>query len=137
MAASDIDDPLLGTLCHSMTGLVRWDGPDLTARQLAMFLACYLETKPQPVGALATRLNVSKPVVSKALNRLRKFSLIRRQHNPWNRRIILIHRTPEGVCLLQKIGEIMEEAFVKASRVEPLSPGHPRRIERPATNVAD
>jgi DNA-binding MarR family transcriptional regulator len=115
MAASEIDDPRLGTLRHSMVGLVRWDGPDFTARQLAIFLACYLATNPLPAGALATKLRVSKPVVSKALDRLTKFNLIRRQHNPLDRRIVLIHPTREGFGLLQKIGEIMEEACVKAS----------------------
>jgi DNA-binding MarR family transcriptional regulator len=120
-----------------MAELVRWDGPDLTARQLAMFLACYLETKPQPVGALATKLRVSKPAICKALDRLAKFSLVHRQHNPWNRRIVLVHPTPEGFGFLQKIGEIMEEAFVKASRAESLRPGLLRHIKRQATNVAD
>lgn len=137
MAASEIDELLLDTLRHSIIGLVRREGPDLTARQLAIFLACYLETKPQPVGALATKLSVSKPVVSKALDRLTKFSLIRRQHNPLDRRIVLIHPTREGFCLLQKIGEIMKEAFVKASRAEPLRLGHPRRVQWQATDVAD
>jgi DNA-binding MarR family transcriptional regulator len=97
MAASEIDEPLLGTLRHSIVGLVRRDGPDLSARQLAIFLACYLETEAQTVRGLAAKLNISKPAVSRALDRLEEFSLVRREDDRLDRRSVLIRRTRAGL----------------------------------------
>ena len=99
MAASEIDEPLLGTLRHSIVGLVRRDGPDLSARQLAVFLACYLETEAQTVRGLAAKLNISKPAVSRALDRLEEFSLVRREDDRLDRRSVLIRRTRAGLSL--------------------------------------
>jgi hypothetical protein len=36
-------------LRHTILALVRRDGPDLIARQLSVFLTCYLEDEPQTV----------------------------------------------------------------------------------------
>jgi DNA-binding MarR family transcriptional regulator len=125
MAASEIHEPLLGTLRHSIVELVRRDGRDLTARQLATFLICYLESEAQTVRGLASKLGISRPAISRALDRLEEFSLIRRQGDPLDRRSVLTRRTPGGLRLLQKISEIMEEASGKARRAEPLrTAGH-------------
>ncbi len=83
MAASETDGQL-GILRHSITGLVRRKGPDLSARQLAIFLTCYLESESQTVRGLAAKLSISKPAVTRALDRLMEFDLVRRRR---------IHRT--------------------------------------------
>ena len=54
-------DNLAGILRSAIVELVRRDGPDLTARQLGVFLTCYLEAEAQTVRGLAARLDVSKP----------------------------------------------------------------------------
>jgi DNA-binding MarR family transcriptional regulator len=125
MAASEIDEPLLGTLRHSIVGLVRRDGPDLSARQLAIFLACYLETEAQTVRGLAAKLNISKPAVSRALDRLEEFSLVRREDDRLDRRSVLIRRTRAGLSLQRELSKIMEEASVMARGAEtPRMAGH-------------
>ena len=69
-----------------MQGTVRWDGPDLSARQLGVFLTCYLETEAQTVRGLAAKLGVSKPAITRALDRLSEFDLVRRKTDPLDRR---------------------------------------------------
>ena len=120
MDVHDTEDPLLGILRHSIIGLVRREGPDLTARQLATFLVCYLASEIQTVRGLAAKLSISKPAVSRALDRLEEFSLIRREDDPRDRRSVLIRRTRRGLSLLRELGRIMEKASVKAHRTEPM-----------------
>jgi DNA-binding MarR family transcriptional regulator len=131
------DDQLLGTLRHSIVGLVRRDGPDFTGRQLATFLICYHESEAQTVRGLGARLSISKPAVSRALDRLEEFSLVRRERNLADRRSVWIQRTRAGLHFLGQVGKIMDEAVVKAERAEALRPGRPRRVERPAPAAAD
>ncbi len=45
-------------LAQTMIALSRRDGGDLSARQMAVFLVCYLERQAQTVGVLADKLNV-------------------------------------------------------------------------------
>ena len=116
MAASEIDEPLLGTLRHSIVGLVRRDGPDLSARQLAVFLACYLETEAQTVRGLAAKLNLSKPAVSRSTR-----SAGGVQPGPPRRRSVGSPQRPDpthtrGLSLIQELGKIMQEASGKTSR---------------------
>lgn len=75
IASDDNADALLSILHQSAVGLVRREGPDLSARQLAIFLVCYLEDEAQTVRGLAAQLNISKPAVSRGLDRLMEFDL--------------------------------------------------------------
>jgi DNA-binding MarR family transcriptional regulator len=65
-------------LRHTMIGLVRRNGPDQSARQLGVFLTCYLEEEAQTVRGLAAKLNVSKPAITRALDRLSEFWCVER-----------------------------------------------------------
>ena len=47
---------------------VRDDAPDLTMRQMAILLTIYLEPPPHTVRGLAARLQVTKPVITRALD---------------------------------------------------------------------
>jgi DNA-binding MarR family transcriptional regulator len=49
---------------------VRSAGPDLSARQLAIVLTVYLTPPPHTVRGLAALLRISKPAVTRALDRL-------------------------------------------------------------------
>jgi len=42
MAVSPSADQMVGILRETVVALVRRDGPDLSARQLGVFLTCYL-----------------------------------------------------------------------------------------------
>ena len=60
----------MGVLRDTVVALVRRDGPDLSARQLGVFLTCYLQEGAHTVRGLAAELNVSKPAITRALDRL-------------------------------------------------------------------
>src|ERR1700722_12289627 len=66
-------------LRQTIVALVRRDGPDLSTRQLGVFLTSYLEAEAQTVRGLAANLNVSKPAITHALDRLSEFDLVRRK----------------------------------------------------------
>ena len=91
---------LAETLRHTIVGLVRRDGPDLSARQLAVFLICYLEEGPHTVRGLAAQLRVSKPAITRSLDRLGALGLARRAQDPRDRRSVIVQRTRIGQELL-------------------------------------
>ena len=111
--SSEPVEPLVDVLRHTILGLVRRDGPDLTARQLCAFLACYMEDEAQPVRGLASRLSVRKTAISRALDRLAEFDFVRRQHDPLDRRSVLIRRTETGTKFLSALNEILVDAANK------------------------
>jgi len=117
MAIPETDEPGLAVLRHSITDLVRRKGSDLSARQLSIFLACYLDNEGQTVRGLAAKLNVSKPAISLALDRLMEFDLVRRKVDPSDRRSILVQRTQAGLRLKGELGDIMKQAAAKACLV--------------------
>ena len=82
MITNEVSDGLAGILRTAIVELVRRDGPDLSARQLGVFLTCYLETEAQTVRGLAAKLGVSKPAITRALDRLSEFDLVRRKTDP-------------------------------------------------------
>ncbi|QHI95405.1 MarR family transcriptional regulator [Aristophania vespae] len=89
---------------------VRREGPDLSARQLAVFLTCYLKEGAHTVRGLAQLLNVSKPAITRALDRLGELDLARRKTDPLDRRSVLVQRTLKGAAYLRELGHIMNEA---------------------------
>lgn len=107
---SDDPDDLAGVLRRTIVELVRRDGPDLSARQLGVFLTCYLENDPQTVRGLAAKLGVSKPAITRALDRLTEFDLVKRKTDPMDRRSVLVQRTTAGVAFLRDLRSIMRDA---------------------------
>jgi DNA-binding MarR family transcriptional regulator len=95
---------------HTVVDLVRRDGRDLSARQLAMFLVCYLDEGPHTVRGLAAGLNVSKPAITRALDRLGTLGLARRAPEPGDRRGIVVQRTPAGRKLLADMRGLLTAA---------------------------
>ena len=78
-------DQMVGILRDTIVALVRRDGPDLSARQLGVFLTCYLQEGAHTVRGLAADLNVSKPAITRALDRLGELDLARRKVDPMDR----------------------------------------------------
>ncbi|NHN87839.1 MarR family transcriptional regulator [Acetobacter sp. LMG 1627] len=109
-------DKLVGTLRDTMVSLVRRDGPDLSARQLAVFLTCYLQEEGHTVRGLAAELNVSKPAITRALDRLGELDLARRKVDPLDRRSVLVQRTLKGAAYLREIRSIMGETSTVAKK---------------------
>ena len=86
---------------------VRRDAPDLTARQMAMLLAVYLMEPPHTVRGLAVLLRISKPAVTRAVDRLSDLELVRRKVDTDDRRSVLIDRTVRGSVFLREFGELI------------------------------
>ncbi len=110
MPASPVSDHMVGILRDTIVSLVRRDGADLSARQLGVFLTCYLQDGSHTVRGLAADLNVSKPAITRALDRLGELDLARRKVDPQDRRSVLVQRTIKGAAFLRDLRSIMNEA---------------------------
>lgn len=86
---------------RTLLAYVRSGDPDLTNRQMALLLLVYLKPGPHTVRGLAKGLNVSKPVVTRALNRLGALGYLRRQRDDADRRNIFVAPTSEGADFLE------------------------------------
>ena len=92
------------------TETVRRDSPDLSARQLALMLTVYQSAPPHTVRGLAAHLNISKPAITRALDRLAKLGLVRRRKDPADRRSVLVQRTIAGSLFLTEFADIVTRA---------------------------
>ena len=110
MISTQPNDGLAGILRSTIVDLVRRDGPDLTACQIGVFLTYYLETESQTVRGLAFTLAGSKPAITRALDRLSEFDLIRRKTDPLDRRSVLVQRTATGMAFLREVRSSLCEA---------------------------
>src|SRR3546814_5425119 len=78
---------------------VRGDGPDLTARQMAILLTAYLTPPPHTVRGLADAMGISKPAVTRALDRLGDLGFLRRRVDEADRRSVLVQRDRKSTRL--------------------------------------
>ena len=93
-------------LLHDFTfDLVRDRAPDLSLRQLAVLLTVYLESPPHTVRGLAALLRISKPAVTRALDRLGMLGLAKRRRDEQDRRSVLVQRTVRGSVFLSDFAE--------------------------------
>jgi DNA-binding MarR family transcriptional regulator len=107
----------LNVLRQTTVALVRRDGPDLSARQMGVFLTSYLEDEAQTVRGLAATLNVSKPAITRALDRLSEFDLVRRKTDPMDRRSVLVQRTLAGAGFMRDLKKILADSEKEAQRL--------------------
>ncbi|MDP2698993.1 MarR family transcriptional regulator [Thalassospira sp.] len=89
---------------------VRRDSPDLSARQMALMLSVYLTPAPHTVRGLADALNISKPAITRALDRLSSLGMVKRKVDEDDRRSVLIQRTVKGSVFLREFGDIIVAA---------------------------
>ena len=115
--ATELVEKRVDVLRQTIIALVRRDGPDLSARQLGVFLTSYLEDEAQTVRGLAAKLNVSKPAITRALDRLSEFDLVRRKTDPLDRRSVLVQRTDAGTIFLRDLKKVLADAEKDAARV--------------------
>ena len=101
--------PTLNRWMTTLVDYVRSGEPDLTNRQMALMLVVYLNPGPHTVRGLAGALNVSKPVVTRALNRLGALGYLRRQRDDSDKRNIFVARTPRGAAFLEEFGQFIGE----------------------------
>ena len=81
------------------------EAPDLTNRQMAILLTVYLTPPPHTVRGLAKALNISKPAVTRALDRLGGLELARRRPDEGDRRSVLVQRTVKGSIYLSEFAD--------------------------------
>ena len=91
------------------------DAPDLSARQMALLLTVYLTAPPHTVRGLAETLNISKPAVTRGLDRLGTLDLVRRKTDDRDRRSVLLQRTVRGAVFLREFGETLAAAAAEVS----------------------
>ena len=84
--------------------------PDLTQRQFALFLEVYLAPPPHTVRGLAKKLNMSKPAVTRAIDRLEKLEFVRRKPDDGGKRSILVQRSVKGAVFLRECADMAAEA---------------------------
>jgi DNA-binding MarR family transcriptional regulator len=81
--------------------------PDLTLRQVAILLHIYLVPPPHTVRGLAATLGVTKPVITRALDTMGHFGLVRRVRDERDRRNVVIKRTVDGALYVEKLGDMI------------------------------
>lgn len=81
------------------------DQPDLTIRQAAILLTVYLDPPPHTVRGLAAKLDVTKPVISRALDAMGVQGLVIRHRDERDRRNVLVGRTVPGSLYVERFGD--------------------------------
>jgi DNA-binding MarR family transcriptional regulator len=104
-------------LWHDVSlALVLDDEPDLSARQITVLITVYMEPQPHTVRALAAKLGVTKPVITRALDTMGRHGLVSRKRDPNDRRNVLVQRTVNGALFLERLGDLI------IAKVEALPP---------------
>ncbi len=95
--------------------LVRSDTPDLTLRQMSILLHIYLVPPPHTVRGLAATLDVTKPVITRALDSMGALGLVQRVRDQNDRRNVIIQRTVGGALYLERLGDVIVEQAAELS----------------------
>lgn len=88
---------------------VKDNAPDLTLRQMTILLSIYLEPPPHTVRGLAAKLQVTKPVITRALDTMGRLKLVDRKRDEKDRRNVIIQRTVDGALYLEQMADIIVE----------------------------
>jgi DNA-binding MarR family transcriptional regulator len=108
MMSSDLQ--ALALWRNALVSSVRSDAPDLSARQMALMLTVYLSDKQHTVRGLAAELNISKPAISRALDRLGELGFIRRKRDDEDRRNVIVQRTMKGSVYLTDFASMIKSS---------------------------
>jgi DNA-binding MarR family transcriptional regulator len=94
----------------ALSDSVRAQGPDLSARQMAILLAIYLDSPPHTVRGLAAQMEISKPAVTRALDSLSRQGYVRRAPDPDDGRSVVLQRTVKGSVYLSEFSDLVMNA---------------------------
>jgi DNA-binding MarR family transcriptional regulator len=83
------------------------DEPDLSVRQICILLTIYLEAPPHTVRDLASKLSVSKPVITRALDSMGKLGIVSRRRDEEDKRNVLVQRTVKGALYLERLSDLI------------------------------
>ncbi len=104
---------------YALVESVRSEAPDLSARQMALMLSVYLGEGPHTVRGMAKILKISKPAVSRALDRLGELGYVRRERDDLDRRNVLVQRTASGAEFLTQFAGMIDAAKDYVSTLPP------------------
>ena len=96
------------------------DGPDLSQRQMAVLLTVYLRAQPHRVRDLSTNLKISKPAITRALDKLEQIGYVKRKADDMDGRSVLIQRTVKGSVFLREFAHYIQRAMDKQVTDNPL-----------------
>ena len=108
--ADDARRQRLTSYLNATATMVRSEDTDLTQRQQTVLLTVYLSDTEQTVRGLAMFAGVSKPAITRALDRLAEFDFIRRKDDPADRRSILVQQTGRGKAYVRRFGDLLVHA---------------------------
>jgi DNA-binding MarR family transcriptional regulator len=114
---SAVMDPRMIVLHGTLLSLVRRDGRDLTARQLTAFLTVYMDDTTHTVSSLAELLHISRPGVTRIMDRLVQFDLVAREEDREDRRRVLVRRTTRGAVFFRELVSIARSVPTEADEV--------------------
>ena len=89
--------------------IVHDEQPDLSPRQASILLTVYLEAPPHTVRGLASKLDVSKPVITRALDAMGKLDLVNRRRDEDDRRNVLVQRTVTGALFMEYLADMIAQ----------------------------
>ena len=115
MAVQLRQDEALEIWRDALSESVRRDGPDLSARQMAILLTVYTCAPPHTVRGLAGGLQISKPAVTRALDRLGNLGFMRRTPDEADKRSVLLQRTVKGAVFMSEFADLVAEAGRKTA----------------------
>ncbi len=118
-------DDALALWREALCSSVRDDGPDLSARQMSILLTVYTLAPPHTVRGLSESLNISKPAVSRALDRLGTLGYIRRRRDDYDRRSVQVQRTVRGAVFLSEFADLVAKAGRELQSPTPFEAGVP------------
>lgn len=85
---------------------IRSNHADLSLRHMGVFFTTYLQDDLRTVRGLASYYNVSKPTITRAIDRLSELGHVKRVKDPSDGRSILVERTDAGYALLHFVTEM-------------------------------
>jgi DNA-binding MarR family transcriptional regulator len=87
---------------------------------MALMLSVYLGDGPHTVRGLALALKISKPAVSRALDRLGDLGYIRRERDELDHRNVLVQKTATGAGFLTEFSRLIDEAKAHVATIPAL-----------------
>lgn len=92
----------------ALVSWVKGENPDLTNRQMAVLLVVSLDESQHTIRGLASRLNIAKPAVTRAIDRLSELDYVKRVDDKRDRRNVFVVPTSSGRSFLQAFARNLE-----------------------------
>ncbi len=89
--------------------VVKSDLPDLSNRHMAVLLSVAFQRDRYTVRGLAAHVGVSRPVISRGLNKLSRLGLLQRESDPKDGRSVFIAMTEKGVQFVERLNQVLAQ----------------------------